>query len=203
MADIHADGRLLEEDVGTPEKAVILLHGRGAAADSIMELGRDVADDALLLAPEAEQRQWYPEPFMRPREENQPWLDAALDRVAAVIKEARDRGFDTGTIHLAGFSQGACLAAEYTAAAPDRYGSVSVLSGGLIGEEIGEFDGDMEQTPVFIGCSDQDPYIPLDRVQETADVFQQLDADVDLRIYEDMGHTINDDERTAMRDHLG
>ncbi|MDY6765878.1 MAG: dienelactone hydrolase family protein [Candidatus Nanohaloarchaea archaeon] len=203
MADIHADGPLLEEDVGAPEKAVILLHGRGAAAESILELGRDVADDALLLAPEAEQRQWYPEPFMQPRQENQPWLDAALDRVAAVIEEAGDRGFDTDMIHLIGFSQGACLAAEYTAAAPGRYGSVSVLSGGLIGEEVDAFDGDLERTPVFIGCSDQDPYIPLDRVEATADVFQQLNADVDLRIYEGMGHTVNDDERSAIGEHLG
>ncbi|MDY6769549.1 MAG: dienelactone hydrolase family protein, partial [Candidatus Nanohaloarchaea archaeon] len=144
-----------------------------------------------------------PEPFMQPRQENQPWLDAALDRVAAVIAEAEARGFDTDTVHLAGFSQGACLAAEYTAATPARYGSVAVLSGGLIGEELADFHGDLEQTPVFVGCSDQDPYIPLDRVRATADVFDLLNAAVDLRIYEGMGHTINDDETSAMREHLG
>lgn len=205
MASVHADGPLLEEEHGTPEKAVILLHGRGASAESIMQLGRAVADDALLLAPEAADREWYPASFLEPRAANQPHLDSALARISEVIDTANERGLTTDTVHIAGFSQGACLAADYTARNPERYGSVAVLSGGLIGEDVdtSRFDGDMESTPVFIGCSDQDPYIPVERVEATADVFTRLDADVDQRIYDGMAHTINGEERAVLQELLG
>ena len=75
------------------------------------------------------------------------------------------------------------------------------LSGGLIGPEDADFafEDSLDGTPVFLGCSDQDPYIPRERVQETADVLQALDADVTTRIYESLGHTTNEDELQHVR----
>jgi predicted esterase len=52
---------------------------------------------------------------------------------------------------------------------------------------------------VFLGCSDVDPHIPLARVQETAAVLGRLGAAVDTRIYPGMGHTVNDDELSAVQ----
>lgn len=203
MEDPHAGGELLEEAVGEPGKAVILLHGRGASAGSILDLGRSVCGNALLLAPAAENRAWYPEPFMAPREDNQPWLDAALGRVGAVMDTAGERGFGEEDAHLLGFSQGACLAADYAARNPGRYGGVYALSGGLIGADLDGLEGDLERTPVFIGCSDEDPYIPLERVEETAQAFERLNADVDKRVYRGMGHTVNAEEKAVLRERLG
>jgi predicted esterase len=57
----------------------------------------------------------------------------------------------------------------------------------------------MENTPVFLGCSDVDPHIPLERVRESAEVFRRMGARVDERIYRHMGHTINEDELSAVR----
>jgi predicted esterase len=56
---------------------------------------------------------------------------------------------------------------------------------------------------VFIGCSDVDAHIPVERVRESAEVFRRLGARVDERIYPQMGHTINTDEIEAVRALLG
>ena len=102
---------------------------------------------------------------------------------------------------LLGFSQGACLALEYAVRHPARYGGIVAFSGGLIGPpgttwpETGAFDG----TPAFLGCSDVDPHIPLDRVTESAAVLARMGADVSKHIYPNMGHTVNEDEIARAR----
>jgi phospholipase/carboxylesterase len=204
MADRHQDEEILTAEVGDPEKTVVLVHGRGATAGSIQRFGRQVTDDAVLIAPQAHRNTWYPNGFMEPREDNQPWLDDALERVQDCLEIATDRGFERAETALIGFSQGACLATEYAASNPTEYLGVFGLSGGLIGQEVEKdrYSGDMDGTPVFLGCSDRDPHIPQERVDATAAVFDDLDADVDKRIYEGMGHTINDDEQLAIRELL-
>ena len=113
-----------------------------------------------------------------------------------MLQSVEERGIPRRRIALLGFSQGACLACEYAARHAQRYGAIVGLSGGLIGPEDTEFayDGSLDGPPVFLGCSDQDPHIPLERVQETGDAFRDLGASVDPRIYPGMGHTANDDE---------
>ncbi len=176
---------------------LILLHGRGATAESMLALADelDVADLAL-LAPQAVDRTWYPRSFMAPIEHNEPHLTSALQRVNELIDRVMARGVSAERIALLGFSQGACLATAFAARHPRRYGGVFGLSGGLIGPEGTpfDFDGSMDGTPVFLGCSDRDPHIPVERVHETAEAFRALGADVTERIYEGMGHTVNRDE---------
>lgn len=205
MADRHQDEEILTAEVGDPDKAVVLLHGRGATAGSIQRFGKQVTDDAVLIAPQAHRNTWYPNGFMEPREDNQPWLDSALERVRDCLELAQDHGFDRTETALIGFSQGACLATEYAASDPTEYLGVFGLSGGLIGQDIEDnrYSGSMDGTYVFLGCSDQDPHIPQERVDGTAAVFKRLDADVDERIYDDMGHNINEDEKDAIRELLG
>jgi predicted esterase len=96
---------------------------------------------------------------------------------------------------------------EFAARNPRRYGSVVGLSGGLIGPPgVPRHDqGDLAGTPVFLGCSDMDPHIPLARVHETAAVLTGMGAQVTTRIYPGMGHTVNQDELarvTALLDAL-
>jgi predicted esterase len=189
-------GRSLNEASG----ALILLHGRGATAGSILELAEFLpALNLAYLAPQAAKYTWYPYSFMAPMADNEPYLSSALQKVADTVAEVEAAGFARGRIVLGGFSQGACLASEFVARNAGPVGGLLAFSGGLIGPEgtPRDYDGSLDGAPVFIGCSDSDPHIPLARVRETAEVFRQLGAEVDLRIYPRMGHTINQDELDA------
>lgn len=194
----HGDQPLLREgtELSTADGAVVLLHGRGASARSILGVaGEFDVEGVAYLAPQAAQRTWYPQSFLEPIERNEPWLTAALDRVSEVVSTAADQvGLER--VALVGFSQGACLASEWTARNARRYGGLAALSGGLIGPEgtPRNYDGSLDGTPVFLGCSDVDPHIPVERVHETRDVFEHLGGDVTESIYEGMGHGINEDE---------
>lgn len=192
--NVHGDQPIVEsgQDLKDADKAVIMLHGRGATARSIVQLSERLPE-AAYIAPQAANRQWYPRSFLESRNKNQPHLDSALELVDSLVEEAADT-VDKENVYLLGFSQGACLASEYIASHSDRYGGLVVLSGGLIGEEVREFGGDLEQTPVFIGCSDNDPHIPLERVKKTVEVFRGLNGEVEKYIMEGSHHGIVDYE---------
>lgn len=194
----HADQPLRRDghDLADADAAVVLLHGRGASARSILGMADEIdVEGVAYLAPQAARRTWYPQSFLAPIEENEPWLTAALERVGEVVAEAAE-AVDADRIALVGFSQGACLASEWSARNARRYGGIAALSGGLIGPEgtPREYERSLDGTPVFLGCSDVDPHIPVARVHETRDAFDALDGDVTESIYEGMGHGINEDE---------
>jgi phospholipase/carboxylesterase len=200
----HHDQPVLE--AGAPladaRAATILLHGRGASAQGMLALADELGvPDVAYRAPQAARRSWYPQSFMAAIEQNEPDLSAALQRIDALIDRLCETALTAEQIVLLGFSQGACLATEYAARHLQRYGGVVGLSGGLIGPEDTDFDydGTLDGTPVFLGCSDQDPYIPLERVETTAEVLRGLGATVTTRIYEGMGHTTNEDEIDHVR----
>ncbi len=203
----HA-GRPVFSEGPSPARAgatILLLHGRGAGADGIIGLGREIArrlgrEDTLLVAPDAANATWYPYPFLAPEEQNQPWLDSARAAAASLIDQLIEQGTPPQRLFIAGFSQGACLASDTVVRYPRRYGGVFALSGGLIGppDTVFAFDGDLDGTPVFFGCSDVDMHIPKERVVESARVAESLNGAVDLRLYEGMGHTINEDELDAV-----
>jgi phospholipase/carboxylesterase len=201
---VHQDQPVLDAGASLPDAqaALILLHGRGASARGMLPLAEELGvPDVAYLAPQAARRSWYPQSFMAPIEENEPALSSALQVVGDVIEQVCETHLTEERVVLLGFSQGACLATEYAARHPQRYGGVVGLSGGLIGPEDTDFeyDGTLDGTPVFLGCSDQDPYIPLERVEETAKVLRGLGAKVMKRIYEGMGHTTNEDEIEHVR----
>jgi phospholipase/carboxylesterase len=201
---------------GEAQAAVVLVHGRGATAESILALARHFARPAEVayLAPQAAGRSWYPRSFPASLAQNEPGLSSGLRAVAGAVQRATDAGVPAERTLLVGFSQGACLSLEFAARHAWRGGGVVALSGGLIGtgEKEGtapphdkhfDYDADLAGTPVFFGCSDRDPHIPLDRVRASAEVFRRLGADVEERIYEGMGHTVNDDELDYVHDLLG
>jgi phospholipase/carboxylesterase len=179
------------------EAALVLAHGRGATARSILQMGRQLHEDGLaLLAPQADRNTWYPNSFLQPVESNEPGRSSGLQAIEDVVERANDHGIPTERVTVLGFSQGACLGTEFVARNPRRYGGVVALSGGLIGETVDpdEFEGSLDETPAFLGCSDVDPHIPEKRVHVTTEVLERLEADVEERIYEGMGHGVNDDE---------
>jgi predicted esterase len=181
--------------------ALVMVHGRGDTAEGILSLA-DVLDveGYVLLAPEAAGDTWYPLPFMQPLEQNEPWLSWALAKVDSVMKQVAAAGIPAERTVLLGFSQGASLSLEYVARHAKRYGGVAGLSGGIIGPAgtPRNYPGSLAGTPVFLGCSDIDPYIPAPRVRESATVLEGLGATVTLRLYHNFGHTINRDETTEV-----
>lgn len=202
--DPHAAQPVLHAGVPLAEArlAVIMAHGRGAAADDMIGLaGALRVADVAFLAPQAAGYAWYPNRFMAPIDSNEPWLTSALAKLARLVDEAAAAGLGPDRIVLIGFSQGACLSLEFAARHAQRYAAVVALSGGLIGPPgtPRDYPGSFAGTPAFFGCSDIDPHIPLARVQESADVFRRMGAAVDERIYPNMGHTVNPDEITAVR----
>ncbi len=186
--------------LATAQAAMILVHGRGATAESILSLADLLPRaDMAYLAPQAAGNTWYPYSFLAPLAHNEPYLSSALARLAALVDETVAAGIPPERLVLAGFSQGACLAAEFVARHARRYGGLLLFCGGLIGPAgtPRDYAGSLAGTPVFLGCSDVDPHIPLARVEETATVLAGLGAVVDKRIYPRLGHTINEDEIAA------
>lgn len=182
--------------------AVVMLHGRGGTAQGILTLADELrTSDASYLAPQAAGNTWYPLGFLAPIERNEPWLGSALEKVATTVRQGIDAGIPRRRTVLLGFSQGACLAVEFAARHASRYGGVACLSGGVIGPEVerARYSGDFDATPVFLGCSDVDFHVPAERVRESAALLERMGADVTLRLYPGMGHTINGAELAQVR----
>jgi len=181
--------------------ALICVHGRGASAEDILGLAQELRlDDVAYLAPQASSQTWYPYSFLTPMEKNEPGITSGLGVIERLVALLADRGLPPDRVGLLGFSQGACLSLEYAARHARRYAAVIGLSGGLIGPPgtPRDYAGSLAGTPVFLGCSDIDPHIPLERVHESAEVFRRLGATIDERIYPRMAHTVNADELGAI-----
>jgi phospholipase/carboxylesterase len=183
--------------IGAARAAIILVHGRGATAESMLGLADAfTAPDLVYVAPQAPTGSWYPYSFMAPIAQNEPHLSAALGTLTHVVDDLNRQGVPPERVVLLGFSQGACLSLEFAARNARRYGGVVGLSGGLIGpaHTPRTYAGSLANTPVFIGCSDVDSHIPLARVHESVDVLGKLGGDVTEKIYPGMGHTVIQDE---------
>jgi predicted esterase len=187
------------------EVAMVMVHGRGASAESILTLAPALAGPGVaFLAPQAggsQGNQWYPYGFMAPIERNEPGISSGMRAIERVLTQIGAAGIPPARTLLLGFSQGACLASEFVARHARRYGGLAVLSGGLIGPDgtPRNYPGSLEGTPVFLGCSDVDSHIPAARVRESGEVLERLGGEVTLRLYPGMGHMVNDDEIEAVR----
>jgi predicted esterase len=181
---------------------LILLHGRGASAAGMLSLFASLElGEFAALALQAAGNSWYPQSFLAPIEANQPYLDSALSLVESTLANLLEVGIASRRIALFGFSQGACLTLEYIARHPRRYGGVAALTGGLIGPDgtPRAYSGTLAGTPILLAAGDPDPHVPFSRVLESREVLTGLGAEVELRRYPGMPHTINDDELAACR----
>ncbi len=191
------------EPLQTARAAMLLIHGRGASAEDILGLATEFPAPGLAyLAPQAAGHEWYPYSFMAPIASNEPSLSSALAVIASLLAQLAQAGIPAERTILLGFSQGACLSLEFAARNARRYGGIAGLSGGLIGPygTSREYAGSLENTPVFLGCSDVDPHIPKARVELSAQVMQQLGGNVTMRLYPNMSHTVNRDEVHFVRE---
>lgn len=178
-------------------KVLIMIHGRGGTAEDILSLASHLeVSEFALIAPQATGNSWYPYSFLAPPAENEPWLSAALALLKEIVEDLTRRGISAENIYFLGFSQGACLTLEFVTRNATKYGGVAAFTGGLIGDKIypENYKGDFGGTPVFIGTSDPDPHVPVERVYATVNILQNMDAAVTQKIYENMGHTISQDE---------
>ncbi len=199
--DPHADEPVLTRGpaLSDTDAALVLVHGRGSTAEAIVRLADDLPTEGVTtLAPQADDDTWYPESFLAPMTANEPRRTSALRAVDRSLDRAAAAGVPPERVVLAGFSQGACVVADYAATEPRRYGGLGVLSGGLMGETLPEYAGDLDGTPVFLACSDEDEYIPEPRVHDSARAFEALGADVRVHIDEGGPHAITDAARTGV-----
>ena len=179
------------------EKAVIMVHGRGANAEDILQLASYLhVKGYALLAPEATNHTWYPHSFLAPVQENEPWLSSAIGILEDLVNTITAQGIDTEKIYLLGFSQGACLTLEFAARNATKFAGIAAFTGGLIGEQIDRkrYQGDFMGTPIFIGTGNPDPHVPVDRVRATTDILEEMNAVVTEQVYENRPHTISQDE---------
>ena len=181
------------EELDRASRVLIMIHGRGATAEDILSLSENLSVSSYaLLAPQAINRSWYPYSFLAPQQDNQPHLDAALALLREMVGDLLAKGKTANQIYFTGFSQGACLMLEFLARNAKRYGGVAAFTGGLIGDELNleNYKGDFDSTPFFLGSSDPDPHVPAQRVRDTAQQLERMNASVTMRIYAGMGHTI-------------
>lgn len=180
---------------GEGKQLLILLHGRGASAQNIYPLAEELGWTQRIIALEAPMRTWYPRPFMSAQQDNEPMLSQALKRIEEAIGDT-----PTENVVLAGFSQGACLSTQYLATHPGQYKAILAFSGGLIGQDDElQVAGDLEGTPVFLGCAQQDPFIPQERVEKTSSLLKQSGATVTMELFDDSMHTIRQKELEMAR----
>lgn len=190
----------------TPDsKVLVMVHGRGATAQSILELANHLpVEDFALYAPQATQHSWYPYSFMAPAEQNQPALNSALEQLDDLVTGLLAQGIKSENIYLLGFSQGACLSSEYATRHAKRYGGLLLFTGGLIGQQLetGNYQGDFAGTPVLITTGDPDPHVPVSRVEETVAILEKMGAKVTQKIYKGRLHTILQEEITLAQEIL-
>jgi phospholipase/carboxylesterase len=191
--NIVAAGKKLAE----AKKFLIMIHGRGGRAEDILSLASHLqVNDFALLAPQAANHSWYPYSFMAPISQNEPWLSSALSLLKVMVNDVIAQGIAEDNIYFTGFSQGACLTLEFIARNATKFGGAVAFTGGLIGDKIypENYKGDFKNTPIFIGSSNPDPHVPVERVHATTNILKAMNAIVTEKIYENMGHTIISDE---------
>ena len=199
--NIRLAGKPLEEAT----KVMIMVHGRGASAEDIMGLAAHLpVAQYTRIAPDAPGNSWYPYSFLAPVERNQPALDNALELLDKIVQELHEKGVRDQDIYWLGFSQGACLTLEYVTRNAKKYGGVVAFTGGLIGEspDTTLYRGEFAGTPVFIGTSDPDHHVPVSRVEQSIRIIKGMGADVLMKVYPNMGHTISADEINLAVSHV-
>ena len=194
--------RMAGEPLERAQAAMVMVHGRGATAESILTLADELAEPGFAyLAPQARGNTWYPNSFLAPIPSNEPGISSGMAAIRATFERVHAAGIPAERTVLLGFSQGACLSIEFAARHARRYGGIACLSGGLIGPDgtPRDYQGSLDGTPVFLGCRDVNAHIPVLRVRQSAEVMRWLGGEVTMRLYPGMGHTVNEDEIEFVR----
>ncbi|PRX51873.1 alpha/beta hydrolase [Salegentibacter salegens] len=191
--EIYTAGKELRE----AEKVLVLIHGRGGSAKEFLALANQLnTSEFAILAPQATDFTWYPNSFLAPIAQNEPEYSSALEVLEELLEDIKETGITSENIYFAGFSQGACLTLEFVTRNAQRFGGVAAFTGGLIGDKIytENYSGDFNATPIFIGSGDPDAHVPVKRVEDSAEILREMNANVEVKIYKNRPHTISEDE---------
>ncbi|MEX2592582.1 MAG: dienelactone hydrolase family protein [Anditalea sp.] len=185
------------KDISEAKKLLIMLHGRGGNARDILSLANHLhVDDFALFAPQATNNTWYPHSFLAKPAQNEPWLSSALEILGDLLEEIKSKGIALENTYFGGFSQGACLAAEFVTRNAAGFGGIVLFTGGLIGDKVSaeNYQGDFAGTPVFIGTGNPDAHVPVERVNETSKLMEKMNATVTVKVYDNRPHSISPGE---------
>jgi phospholipase/carboxylesterase len=192
--------------MAAPEHVLVLLHGRWYKPDSMRELADRLELPGIrCVAPAAPERTWYPKRFFDPREANEPQLSASIDEVHHTVDRLVGEGVDPERIVVGGFSQGGCVTCDALARRPRPLGALVALCGGLIGPEddLAQPDeGSLAGLPVLLTAIEDDEWVPVERIERTAEVLSGAGAEVELCLYPPGEHEVHDEEVVALRDFL-
>lgn len=191
--------------IGQASKAIIMLHGRGASAESIISLQKHLhLENTAIFAPQATEHSWYPYRFIAPQKDNEPALGSALAIIDELVTTILTAGIAAESLCFMGFSQGACLSLEYVCRHAQKYGGVIAFTGGLIGDKLTNenYQGDFSGTPILVTTGDPDEHVPLSRVKESVDILRNLNANVRFEIFEGRPHTIMSQELALANEHV-
>jgi len=183
--------------ISEAKKVLVMLHGRGGNALEFLSLANHLeVSDFALFAPQATNSSWYPHSFLAAPAINEPWLSSALEILNDLLEEIKSKGITSENIYFTGFSQGACLTAEFITRNASRFGGVVLFTGGVIGNKIyaENYKGDFAGTPVFIGTGNPDIHVPIERVNETTKIMEKMNATVTIKVYDNRPHSISQDE---------
>ena len=182
---------------------VYAVHGRGQGAGFMVEQAERVGVLGVAwVLPQAHEDSWYPLSFLEPSTANQPYLDQSLEMVGVHAADLVRMGRDPGATVLFGFSQGACLLAEYLLRVQPRCAGAFLHTGGYVGADHRPWarvgDG-LSGAEVILHCAEDDEFVPLSRVQETAGALAGVSARIELTTYDDPVHHLNEDSIVRLR----
>ena len=197
----HADTRFvrLGPDPAHARLTTVLVHGRDQDDAVTRDLAErlDLSDIAHVL-PVATGRSWYPGRYFDPLATLEPHLGSALRALERAITTT---GAPDEQLVLAGFSQGACLVAEFLARqGPRRFHAVAILTGSLLGtpEERGQ-PRIAPGLPMVFASSRHDEWISLEDALDTANRFRHAGATVSFTELEERVHHISDQAVAELR----
>jgi phospholipase/carboxylesterase len=196
------DADLIRLGPPTARERLVLLHGWGADADDLLELGRllvgpevsVVALQAPLPHPAGVGRQWYD--LQQP---GWPQLPAALSQLRQRL-EALDAELSLRQTVLLGFSQGAAMALDVSTS-PGAIPVAGVI--GCSGYPHPAWEPQPGLTPaVLLSHGRQDPVVPYQASEALREQLQAAGSTVELLSFEG-GHAIDPDLFPAIRRFLG
>ena len=196
---------LFGEDPARAAAGMFLVHGRSQSPETMVELVLDRLDLAELavVLPRAEGASWYDAKAVEPLSAaTGAQLDAALAQVAGDLAPLVEAGLPW---MLAGFSQGACLALEYTlTGAGPRPTMLAALTGCRVGASGSEraAGADLSGVDAYLTDGQDDPWIPLANFAGAGAALAAAGARVRTDAFPGREHTVCNAEIAVLADIL-
>jgi phospholipase/carboxylesterase/glyoxalase family protein len=185
---------------GTDDIVLLMLHGTGGDEHDLIPLARALRPGAAVLSPRGNVLEKGMPRFFRRLAEGVLDLDdlaRRTDELTLFIGRAAEQyGIDSAKLVAVGFSNGANIAASVLLRHPGTLRRAVLLSPMLPFEP--ETNPALTGTSVFIGAGRRDAIIPIAQAERLGELLKASGADVTL-LEQDGGHTITNDELTAVR----